>query len=79
VLDDRYDGVDASEAIVERLHAKEVGVDIDVTMGDMATVALSGAHRLLHGVVHRRVQPNAGLVQANDADGLVPVSKPCDC
>ena len=40
-------GIDASEAMVERLRAKPHGAEIDVTIGDMATAWLGGLYGLV--------------------------------
>ena len=42
------EGVDASEAMVERLLAKPSGASIPVTIGDMAEVPVSGPFRLVY-------------------------------
>jgi SAM-dependent methyltransferase len=42
------EGIDASEAMVERLRAKPGGESIPVTIGDMAEVGVSGPFRLVY-------------------------------
>ena len=46
----RVSGIDASEAMVERLRAKPGGADIPVTMGDFGEVAVEGPFRLVYVV-----------------------------
>jgi len=46
------DGIDASEAMVERLRAKPGGQSIPVTIGDMADVDVSGPFRLVYLVAN---------------------------
>ena len=43
-------GVDASPAMAERLHAKSGGVDIPVTIGDLAEVPVEGEYSLIYVV-----------------------------
>jgi hypothetical protein len=42
------EGIDASEALVERLRAKPGGESIPVVIGDMAQVPASGSVRLVY-------------------------------
>jgi SAM-dependent methyltransferase len=44
----RVDGIEQSEAMVERLRGKPGGVDLDVTVGDMAAVELPGRYALVY-------------------------------
>jgi SAM-dependent methyltransferase len=44
----RVHGIDLSEAMVERLRAKPGGNDIDVTIGDFATVTVDGTFSLAY-------------------------------
>ncbi len=46
----RVDGVDFSEAMVGRLREKPGGDQIDVTIGDFATVPVDGTYRLIYVV-----------------------------
>jgi SAM-dependent methyltransferase len=46
------EGIDASEAMVERLRAKPGGQSIPVTIGDMAEVRISGPFRLVYLVAN---------------------------
>jgi SAM-dependent methyltransferase len=46
------EGIDASEAMVERLRAKPGGESIPVTIGDMAEVEVSGPFRLVYLVAN---------------------------
>ena len=43
----RVDGVDISEAMVERLRAKPGGAELSVTVGDFADVPVEGEYRLI--------------------------------
>ncbi|HEY5573988.1 MAG TPA: class I SAM-dependent methyltransferase, partial [Anaerolineales bacterium] len=43
-------GIDASEAMVERLHAKPGGEDIPVNLGDFGEVAVDGQFALIYVV-----------------------------
>jgi len=44
------DGIDASERMIEKLHAKPGGTDIAVTMGDFADVSVAGSYALIYVV-----------------------------
>ena len=44
----RVDGIEVSTAMVERLRAKPGGADLNVTVGDMSTVALSARYPLVY-------------------------------
>lgn len=44
----RVDGIEQSAAMVDRLRAKPNGHDLDVTIGDMSTVALAGRYSLVY-------------------------------
>lgn len=44
----RVDGVEISEAMVDRLRAKPGGASLDVTPGDFADVPVSGRYRLVY-------------------------------
>jgi hypothetical protein len=44
----RVDGIEQSEAMVARLRDKPGGADLDVTIGDMAEVAVSGRYSLIY-------------------------------
>ena len=46
----RVDGIDFSEPMVAQLRAKPGGDEVDVTIGDFADVAVSGAYRLIYVV-----------------------------
>lgn len=46
----RVDGIDFSEPMVAQLRAKPGGDEIDVTIGDLADVAVSGTYRLIYVV-----------------------------
>ena len=46
------DGIDFSEAMVARLHAKPGGDKLSVTMGNYADVAVSGKYRLIYLVAN---------------------------
>jgi SAM-dependent methyltransferase len=42
------EGIDASEAMVARMHAKPGGSEIPVTIGDMADIAIEGEYALIY-------------------------------
>ena len=42
------DGIELSQAMVERLRAKEGGGDIEVSIGDMATTRVAGQFSLVY-------------------------------
>lgn len=44
----RVDGIEQSEAMVERLRAKPGGAELDVALGDMARVQLPGRYALVY-------------------------------
>ena len=44
----RVDGIEQSSAMVDRLRTKPGGADLDVTIGDMSTVALPGRYTLVY-------------------------------
>jgi SAM-dependent methyltransferase len=44
----RVDGIDLSQAMVDRLHSKPGGDDLTVTMGDFADVGVTGAYPLVY-------------------------------
>jgi SAM-dependent methyltransferase len=46
----RVDGIDLSSAMVEQLRAQPGGDQLDVTIGDLVDVPVSGTHRLIYVV-----------------------------
>lgn len=46
----RVDGIDISPAMVEQMHTKPGGREIDVTIGDFVDVPLTGTYRLIYVV-----------------------------
>jgi SAM-dependent methyltransferase len=69
------EGVDASQAMIERLQAKPGGASIPVTIGDMAQVPVSGPFRLVYLVFNTLF----GLLsQARQAECFAAVARVLD-